>query len=734
MLDGFAVPAFRRGRGAIVPASGICRCCAVGFRPVCRRGFLPADHGDELLFGNDLHAQLLGFPELRRAHVVARHDVIDVGRYGREVPAPVHFDQLLHFVAAARELARHHETAACERLRRQLPRLLLELQPRGTQAADDGVVLLVGEILDDRVGDAPAHLVGLGQLLARGPHHGVERAEMLREVFGRRLAHEADAESEQHAAEGHLDRSADAAYDVVGRLLAQPRQFRQLSGLQVVEVGHVVHQPVFIEQFHGLLAQPFDVHRLAADEMDDAADDLRRASPLVGAVVLRLALVAHQRRAAFGAYGDVFERFAVRRPLREVYPRDLGDDLAALLDVYHVARADVQQGHLLGVVQRRTPHGRPGQQHRFEVRHRRYGSRASHLERHAVQPRERLLGLELVGHGPFRGLGRESQLPPYGEVVDLDHHAVGREGQGMAPLVPMRDVGVDLLRSAAYARRVRDFESPLAGFLQAFPVVREGQVVARQLVERAVQAAACDHRRRLLLERPRRGVARVCEERLPGRLALGVDFVERGVGHQDLAPYFEVGRPVVAPQAQGNRAHRTYVGRHVVALRAVAARHGTQQPPVLVGERYGRAVEFQFADELRWPCLLFDAGDEFMQFVERIGVAERKHREPVLYAPELRRDVAPDTHRGRIGVGQFGVRPFQILQFAHHRVEFEVGDLRGVFDVISEVMVLELPPQLFDSLAYHNISITCVKVRILFITSCKFKKNAKKKLRMWCDM
>ena len=296
----------------------------------------------------------------------------------------------------------------------------------------------------------------------------------------------------------------------------------------------------------------------------------------------------------------------------------------------------------------------------------------------------------------------------------------------MAPLVPMRDVGVDLLRSAAYARRVRDFESPLAGFLQAFPVVREGQVVARQLVERAVQAAACDHRRRLLLERPRRGVARVCEERLPGRLALGVDFVERGVGHQDLAPYFEVGRPVVAPQAQGNRAHRTYVGRHVVALRAVAARHGTQQPPVLVGERYGRAVEFQFADELRRPGLLFDAGDEFMQFVERIGVAERKHREPVLYAPELRRDVAPDTHRGRIGVGQFGVRPFQILQFAHHRVEFEVGDLRGVFDVISEVMVLELPPQLFDSLAYHNISITCVKVRILFITSCKFKKNAKK--------
>ena len=60
----------------------------------------------------------------------------------------------------------------------------------------------------------------------------------------------------------------------------------------------------------------------------------------------------------------------------------------------------------------------------------------------------------------------------------------------MAPLVPMRDVGVDLLRSAAYARRVRDFESPLAGFLQAFPVVREGQVAAGTLKQQASSVVA----------------------------------------------------------------------------------------------------------------------------------------------------------------------------------------------------------------------------------------------------
>ena len=544
-----------------------------------------------------------------------------------------------------REFARYHETLSRERLRRQFARFGFELHARVAQAADDGEVLLVGEVFDDRVGDASAHFVGFGQLLARGFHHRVERPEVFREVFGRGFAYEADSQPEQHAPEGHFDRSPDAPDDVVGRLLAQPRQTRQLRSLQVVQVGHVAHQPVFVKQLDGLFAQPLDVHRLAADEVDDASDDLRTASALIGTVVLRLAFVFDQRRAAFGTYRDVLERPAVCRPLRKLHARDLGNDFAAFLDVYHVARTYVQQGHLFGVVQRRPAYRRAGQQHRFEVGHGRYGSRASHLKGHAVQPRQSLLGLELVGHGPFRGLGRESQLPPHAEVVYLDYHAVGGEGEFPARFVPMGDVGVYLLRTAAYAHLVRNLESPFACLLQTLPMVREGQVVARQLVERAVQTAPRDHRRSLLLERSGRGVARIGEKRLPGRLAFGVDLVERGVGHQYLAAYFERVGPVVAPEPEGHCPHGADVGRHVIALRAVAARHGAQQPAMLVGERYGRAVELQLADEFRGTRLLLDPLDELVQLVRRIGVAERKHRKPVLHASELRGDVASDAYR-----------------------------------------------------------------------------------------
>ena len=209
----------------------------------------------------------------------------------------------------------------------------------------------------------------------------------------------------------------------------------------------------------------------------------------------------------------------------------------------------------------------------------------------------------------------------------------------------MGDVGVYLLRTAAYAHLVRNLESPFACLLQTLPMVREGQVVARQLVERAVQTAPRDHRRSLLLERSGRGVARIGEKRLPGRLAFGVDFVERGVGHQYLAAYFEIVGPVVAPEPEGHCPHRADVGRHVVALRAVAARHGAQQPAMFVGERYGRAVELRLADEFRGARLLLDPLDELVQLVRRIGVAERKHRKPVLHASELRGDVASDAYR-----------------------------------------------------------------------------------------
>ena len=204
----------------------------------------------------------------------------------------------------------------------------------------------------------------------------------------------------------------------------------------------------------------------------------------------------------------------------------------------------------------------------------------------------------------------------------------------------------------------------------------EGQVVARKLVEYAIQTAARYDGRRLLFERSGRSVAGIGQERFSGRLAFGVEAVERGVGHQDFTPDFEVVGPVAVAQHEGYRAHRADVGRHVVALLSVAARHGAQQPPVFVGERDGRAVELQFAGVIRRADLALDALDELVELVERVGVAQRAHRIAVAHGAELACEVAAHALRRRVGIGELGMRRLQLLELAHHGVELEVADLR----------------------------------------------------------
>ena len=197
----------------------------------------------------------------------------------------------------------------------------------------------------------------------------------------------------------------------------------------------------------------------------------------------------------------------------------------------------------------------------------------------------------------------------------------------------------------ADAHVLRDLETPFAGLCEALPVGREGKVVARQLIERAVQPAPRHYGRRLLLERAGRRIARVGEKRLAVGLAFGVQAVERGVGHEDLAPDLEERGPSLAPQAQGYRADRADVGRHVVAFDAVAARQGLYELSLFVGERDGCAVELQFADVVRRAGFALDAVEKLVQLLERVGVAQREHRVAVADGAELGRQVTAYAYR-----------------------------------------------------------------------------------------
>lgn len=193
-------------------------------------------------------------------------------------------------------------------------------------------------------------------------------------ILCRGLADKPYAQSEKYAVERHLFRCFDASNDVLGRFLPEPRQDCKLCRLQVIQVGHVPYEAAFEKQLYRLLAQPVDIHGLAANEMYYAAEYLGPAMALVWTVVLCLAFISYQRRAAFWAIGDIFERFAVSRSFGKFNPGDFGDYLTAFLDVYLVPDAYVEQCYLLGIVQGSAFYGRACEQNRFEVGYRRYGS------------------------------------------------------------------------------------------------------------------------------------------------------------------------------------------------------------------------------------------------------------------------------------------------------------------------------------------------------------------------
>ena len=220
-----------------------------------------------------------------------------------------------------------------------------------------------------------------------------------------------------------------------------------------------------------------------------------------------------------------------------------------------------------------------------------------------------------------------------------------------------------------------------------------GQVFTQQVVEVGVELARGHHRGVLRLQRARGGVARIGEERLLAGLAFAVQGFERHPRHQNLAAYLERAG-IVAVQHEGDGADGFHVVRHVVALLAVAAGHGTHQLAVFVGQGDGRAVELQLAADFKVLVQgLLHPLVEVGHLALGVGVTQRKHGIFVGHLREVLVQVAAHTHRGRVFVRIFGMRLLQVLQFAHQVVELLVRDFGSVQYVVVVVVAVQLGTQ-----------------------------------------
>ena len=143
--------------------------------------------------------------------------------------------------------------------------------------------------------------------------------------------------------------------------------------------------------------------------MFDASLDLRRTTCIVGTIPRCLTLITHQRGATLRTTLDKLHRHGDDRPLVDVHPHNLGDDLTTFLHIDIIADMQIKALDKVLIVQRGTFHSRTSQLHRIHIGYRRDGPCTSHLIGHLIQSGTHALSLELIGDGPTGTLGRKSQ-------------------------------------------------------------------------------------------------------------------------------------------------------------------------------------------------------------------------------------------------------------------------------------------------------------------------------------
>src|SRR5690348_8296629 len=92
-----------------------------------------------------------------------------------------------------------------------------------------------------------------------------------------------------------------------------------------------------------------------------------------------------------------------------------------------------------------------------------------------------------------------------------------------------------------------------------------------------------------------RGIAWIRELALARFLLTGIEPLEIALEHQHLAAHLDETRNVLTRKPEWNRTNRAHILSDVLPRRAIAARGGLHEPPVLVAQRDRETVELELA-------------------------------------------------------------------------------------------------------------------------------------------
>ncbi len=490
-------------------------------------------------------------------------------------------------------------------------------------------------------------------------------------------------------------RPGDPAMEVLGALAREALERLQVLHGQPEEIGPRVDHPALEQLRQDRPAGAFDVHPATPDEMAELLGE-PRGTGRVRAVDPDRALVLDDRRPADGAGGRHLELALRAGASLDDRADDLGDHVAGLLEHDRVADPDVLAPHLVEVVEGCPGDRRAGHLGRRQVRDRGQGPGPTDVRDDVLDDRLDLLGWELEGDRPAGCAADHAEARLVVVAVDLDHDAVGLVGQRMACLAPAFGEGdhpFDIeLRFAFRIDRQTDGRETL----ERRGLGRHGVAVLDQLVEPGRQLPTGGHGRIDLAERARAAVARIGIQREAGLLALLVDPLELGLGHEDFAASLE--RRRLGQPGRDDR-DRAQVGGDVLAGRPVTARGTLDEPTALVAQADRQAVDLELGHvaklrrglgRRRKPEPLARARIERPQLVVAERVGQRQHRSTVADLVERASRRPAHALGRRFGRGQLRVRRFERNELAEQRVVVGVAQLRRVLRVVQLVGPLDL--------------------------------------------
>ena len=485
----------------------------------------------------------------------------------------------------------------------------------------------------------------------------------------------------------------DGGEKIFDFLLAEAfKSFEALLG-ESIEVGKILHAPLFKQKRKRLFGEPFDVHRVLGAEMRELLHDAGRAV-FVGAEQIR-ARFAHGA-AAVGADGRFFDGHA---PLgMGDRPQNFGDDLVGAADEHAGVDFDVLLREVAVVVERRAAHGRARKLHGLHFGKGGELARPPHLPEDVYNGGLRFLRFELIGDRPARELIGIAELLAHALLVDLDDGAVRQNIDLFSLHLDLVDGFLHLVGSFAHFEegvrlKALLFQKRHRLFLRSGHAVR----LIIDIVEQNFGAAE----RRLfgveVADRPRRRVTGVLQG-LVGVLA--VVLFEDGEPHHRLAAHFE--RAFI-----GNGKREAVQGERlrgdVLPLDAVAARGSAHKSAVFVSEAHREPVELVF-DGIGGVCRLLNARKEGGKLVFRDRLIEAEKPRDMFVPLKALDGLAAHPPRG--GIGQHDARrPLELAKLIVEPVVLAVLHRGRVQHIVFICPSVEDPDEFLHTFVHDTVLI-----------------------------